>query len=106
MAIASKTVIEMIRLSDICYIEADSNYIRFYIKERGMIMLAKTMKKVTAYLASFGFIRVHQSFMLHPLEIQKYDSKSHIIFLRCGKEIPVSRANRKVITLRLSDYSC
>src|SRR4029453_18001093 len=64
IAIPMKGKIEMIALSEIIYVAADSNYIRFHLNDNKMILAAKTLKEISGLLESAGFMRVHKSFIL------------------------------------------
>ena len=48
IAISMKGSIQMIELKDILFIEADSNYCKFYTTGARCIMVAKTLKEVSA----------------------------------------------------------
>jgi len=87
-------------------VKAESNYVRIFIKGQGPVMMAKTLKQVSASLIAYGFLRVHQSFLVHPSIIKSYHSKVGIIVLNSGDELPVSRPNRKVVSLQLLNLSC
>lgn len=105
-AIATKGKIEMILFSEIVYVQSESNYIRFHLKDAGMVFAAKTLKEVSGLLENAGFIRVHKSFMLHPSIVRQYDVAHGILHLRNGEQIPVSRANKKMVTEKLLASSC
>ena len=106
IAIPMKGKIEMIALSEIIYVAADSNYIRFYLNDNRMILAAKTLKEISALLERAEFMRVHKSFMLHPSSVRQYDLHKGLLLLRCGEKIPVSRSNRKSVADKLLTWSC
>ena len=106
LAIPGLGRIDMIEVADILYVKAESNYVRIFIKGQGPVMMAKTLKQVSASLIAYGFLRVHQSFLVHPSIIKSYHSKVGIIVLNSGDELPVSRPNRKVVSLQLLNLSC
>ncbi len=106
LAIPGLGRIDMIEVADILYVKAESNYVRIFIKGQGPVMMAKTLKQVSASLIAYGFLRVHQSFLVHPSIIKSYHSKVGTIVLNSGDELPVSRPNRKVVSLQLLNLSC
>jgi DNA-binding LytR/AlgR family response regulator len=106
IAIATKGKIEMIFFSEIVFVKSESNYIRFHLKDKGMVFAAKTLKEVSGLLEKAGFIRVHNSFMLHPSIIRQYDIARGILLLRSGEQIPVSRSNKKMVAEKLLTCSC
>ncbi len=105
MVIQMKGKLEIITFSEIIYVEAESNYIRFFLKDRRPVLASKTMKSVSAKLEQAGFIRVHKSFMLHPSCIQQYDVTNSWVVLRSGEKIPVSRSNRKLVSGKILSFS-
>jgi DNA-binding LytR/AlgR family response regulator len=106
LAIPGLGRIDMIRMSDILYVKAESNYVRIFLKDQGPVVMAKTLKQVSASLITYGFLRVHQSFMVHPSIIKSYHSKVGNIVLDNGDVLPVSRPNRKVVSFQLLNLSC
>lgn len=106
LAIPGMGRIDMIDVADILYVKAESNYVRIFIKGQGPVMMAKTLKQVSASLIAYGFLRVHQSFLVHPSIIKSYHSKVSTIVLDSGDVLPVSRPNRKVVSLQLLNLSC
>lgn len=105
-AIATKGKIEMILFSEIVFVKSESNYIRFHLKDKGMVFAAKTLKEVCGVLEKAGFIRVHKSFMLHPSVVKQYDINHGLLLLRSGEKIPVSRSNKKMVAEKLLTCSC
>ncbi|HSF88493.1 MAG TPA: LytTR family DNA-binding domain-containing protein [Saprospiraceae bacterium] len=106
LAIPGLGRIDMIELADILYVKAESNYVRIFLKDQGPVVMAKTLKQVSASLIAYGFLRVHQSFLVHPSIIKSYISKVGTIVLDSGDVLPVSRPNRKVVSLQLLNVSC
>jgi len=105
ISIAMNGRIEIFTFSEILYVVADSNYVRFYLKERAMVFASKTLKSVSATLEQAGFVRVHKSFMLHLSNVQQYDIHHGFLLLQNGEKIPVSRSNRKLVSEKLLAWS-
>lgn len=106
LAIPGLGRIDMIEMAHILYVKAESNYVRIFLKDQGPVVMAKTLKQVSASLITYGFLRVHQSFLVHPSNIKSYHSKAGTIVLDSGDVLPVSRPNRKVVSLQLLNISC
>jgi DNA-binding LytR/AlgR family response regulator len=100
LAIPGLGRIDMIEVADILYVKAES--MSGFLKGRG----AMADLQVSASLIAYGFIRVHQSFLVHPSIIKSYHSKVGTIVLNSGDELPVSRPNRKAVSLQLLNISC
>ncbi|WP_405330226.1 LytR/AlgR family response regulator transcription factor [Leeuwenhoekiella sp. LLG6367-2.1] len=75
-----------VKLSDILYIESESEYVMFYLKNR-KILSYLSLKKLENTLPSHSFMRVHRSFIVNI---------NHVSGLKCRdlivgeKHIPVS----------------
>ena len=105
ISIAMNGRIEIFAFSEILYVVADSNYVRFCLKERAMVFASKTLKAVSAPLERAGFVRVHKSFMLHLSNVQQYDIHHGYLLLQNGEKIPVSRSHRKLVAEKLMAWS-
>ena len=105
VSICQNGKIEMILVKDIVFVKAESNYVRIYTLHGHNIMLAKTLKQVSTKLELLGFVRVHQSYLVHPQQIQSYQIRDGTLFLHSGKEIPVSRSHRKIVSETLSAWA-
>jgi len=106
IALTTTGKIEMIEMADILYIKAESNYVRLFVKGLAPYLMAKTLKKLSPVLLQAGFVRVHQSYMVHPSLIKTYFSKESYLILMNGDQLPVSRANRKTVMDHLLKWSC
>jgi two-component system LytT family response regulator len=89
LAIPGLGRIDMIEMEDILYVKAESNYVRIFLKDQVPMVIAKTLKQVSASLSSFGFLRVHQSFLVHPSLIRTYHSNVGTVVLVNGEVLPV-----------------
>jgi two-component system LytT family response regulator len=98
IAFTTKKRIEMVRLADISYVQAEDNYSRIHLLNQLPVFLSKTLKELDRILEKEGFIRVHQSYLVHPAQILNYNFGTRELTLRDGIKIPVSRANSKRVT--------
>lgn len=60
--------------------------------------LPKSLDEIQRMLPEREFIRVHQSFLVRRDAVRKLDRESHILELKDGTEIPVSRALYENVT--------
>lgn len=84
---------QVIDINTLMYCESDKGYTTFYEANGKKHMVSKTLKSFEERLQLFGFVRTHQSFMVHLKYIDKYD-KSGWIYLKNGQKIPVSSRKR------------
>ncbi|MFT4534749.1 MAG: two-component system LytT family response regulator [Saprospiraceae bacterium] len=97
---------KMIKIDDIIYCEADSNYSKIHLLNEGPIVVSKTLKYFDNLLHSHGFFRVHQSKLINVNYIENYSRiDGGIVTLSNGANIMVSRANKKTFEAFLSSFA-
>lgn len=85
--------IKIIPTGDILYLEANDDYVNIYTDE-GKFLKNKTLSYFEHHLDSEVFVRVHRSYLVKIAEITKieaYKKDSHILILKSGGQIPVSK---------------
>ncbi len=85
--------IKIIPTQDIKYLEANDDYVSIYTKE-GKYLKNKTLSYFEKHLDGEAFVRVHRSYLVKIAEITKieaYKKDSHILLLKSGEQIPVSK---------------
>ena len=85
--------IKIIPTNEIKYLEANDDYVNIYTKE-GKYLKNKTLSYFEKHLNPEAFVRVHRSYLVKIAEITKievYKKDSHILILRSGEQIPVSK---------------
>ena len=86
--------LQVVDLNDLLYCESDKGYTTFYCNDGKKYVVSKTIKEFEEQLSSDSFTRPHQSFIVNLKFIDKYD-KSGIIYLKNGKQIPVSSRKKE-----------
>lgn len=61
-----------IKIEEIIYLEASSNYTKFYLSNRREYMVSRTLREYDDLLSDYNFYRVHNSFLINLNEIKKY----------------------------------
>ncbi|HET8858893.1 LytR/AlgR family response regulator transcription factor [Marivirga sp.] len=85
--------IKIIPSQDIKYLEANDDYVNILTKE-GKYLKNKTLSYFEKHLDPESFVRVHRSYLVKIAEITKieaYKKDSHILILKSGEQIPVSK---------------
>ncbi|MGJ3233602.1 LytR/AlgR family response regulator transcription factor [Marivirga sp.] len=85
--------IKIIPTADIQYLEANDDYVNIHTEE-GKFLKNKTLSYFEQHLDSEVFVRVHRSYLVKIAEITKieaYKKDSHIVILKSGEHIPVSK---------------
>jgi len=102
--IVLKTIeeIHVVKMSDILALEADNSYTRFYLFRGEEILVSYPLKSFDRQMAAYGFLRIHQSFLINTAFIQRYKKKQNRVLLEGGKEFPVSLNKKADLLLYLS----
>ena len=91
--------ITFVRASEISWIEAASNYVKFHIGAE-TLSVRRTISQVESKLDSRQFLRIHRSSIVNVARINKIESCSrgdYSLFLDDGTELPMSRNYRSAL---------
>lgn len=91
IAIISHKNTELIRLNDIVYAEADSNYTNFYL-HRNKVIASKPLKHYEDFLPNQQFIRIHEKHLVNRAFIQQYipNGRGGDLILKNGEVLKVA----------------
>ncbi len=85
-----------VKLAEIAWLEADSNYTTFHFTNGEKLMVSRTMKEYMEILDDNFFVRTHKSFAVNIRHIIKYDVKDEMmVLLQNGRRITISRRKKK-----------
>lgn len=103
LALPTMNGLELVRIDQIVYVEADSNYSNFNLLSGTRILISKTLKQVEESLKEFDcFIRTHQSYLVNVHLIERYHRGSGgSLDMTNGAEIPVSQSKKDEVLSRL-----
>lgn len=80
------------------YIQAESEYCRLFMEDKSQILHSKKLGVMEEKLKGYAFCRAHKSYLVNLHQIEKFlKAQNGTLIMRSGKEIPVSRARKKVI---------
>lgn len=86
---------EVIAAKEILYCKADDNYTQIFLRSGKKKLVSKTLKFFEDALTSFGFVRVHKSYLVNVNEIAGYKKgKGGSVVLSSGQEIIVSASKK------------
>ena len=98
IALRDTANIHYVRVSDISYCEAKGNYTQFYIEGESDILVSKILKEYEKLLEPLGFIRTHNSYLVNPKKIKKYDKEDGgVLVLQNGKQVPLSQRKKESV---------
>lgn len=80
-----------IKLSELCYIESDGDYLKLY-RDTDHIIIHETLKSFTAKLPSDSFLKVHRSFVININKVEYIEGNQVRI---ASKFIPIAASYRE-----------
>lgn len=93
IVVRTGTKVKIIPVHEIEYMESDDDFVKIFTAE-GSFLKNKTLTFYENTLNPKQFIRVHRSHMVNAdqvTKIEKYSKDSHLVILRNGQKIPVSK---------------
>jgi two-component system, LytTR family, response regulator len=97
IAVKADGRIVLLEPADIVWVEAANNYSTFHLKNSTRLMLRETLTSVEERLGGSGFVRVNRSALVHVdqvAEVQPTKYGDHLVLLREGTQLPLSRGLR------------
>ena len=105
MCITSLKGFQVVKLSDIIYLEASSNYTNFYFIDRPLICASKPIHEYEELLADSNFVRIHKSVVVNLEHVKEYlRGEGGTIILSNAKKVEVSRRRKESFINRMKEY--
>ncbi len=96
IAIPSLEGLQFIDITDIIYLEAESNYSFIYLQTATRITVSKTLKDFEELLPSHTFIRIHHSYIINKNHVRKYlKGEGGQVLMSNGKLLDVARRKKE-----------
>ena len=96
---------QVVKLSEIIYCEASSNYTNFHFTDGPSLWASKPIHEYEALLEDAGFVRVHKSFIVNLEHVKEYTrGEGGIVILTNGQDIEVSRRKKDTFMRRMKEY--
>lgn len=90
--------IHIVKVDEIIYCEAAGIYTTFYLRNGEQLAISKNLKEYEEILTQFGFLRVHNSFLVNSSFITKFEKgDGGMLVLEGNKKIPVSQRKREAV---------
>lgn len=83
-------------IDTVVLLEGDINYTIFHFENGKQNMVAHSLKFFEPFLETYGFLRVHRSFMINPNHVRNLDQQQHKVTMNNGYEAIISRRKKKV----------
>jgi two-component system LytT family response regulator len=95
----------IIETINIIYIEADSNYSIFHLKNGGKLVISKPLKEFEDILDSEDFARIHKSALINLNYVNSYSNKHGLeVILENNTTLPVSRRRSAEFQEKVREY--
>jgi len=92
IAIPTLLGFDFINVDEIIYCESSSNYTIFTFKDNTQLVVSKTLKEIGERLVDYGFLRVHNSYIINLNQIKSFiKSDGGYLMMANRKRINVSR---------------
>lgn len=89
--------LEIVSLREIIYCEASSNYTLYHLYDR-KVVVSRTLKDSEDLLSNFGFVRVHQSYLVNLSHVRRFvRSAGGSVIMSNLAELTVSPRRREAL---------
>ncbi|RDK87346.1 LytR/AlgR family response regulator transcription factor [Marinirhabdus gelatinilytica] len=94
--------IEFVKVVDIVYCKANGSYTLFSIKGQNNQLVSKNLKEFENLLEEFGFMRVHNSYLINLREVKKYiKSEGGYIIMSNNDHVHLSSRKKDIFLERI-----
>jgi two-component system LytT family response regulator len=105
LCITSIKGFQVVKLSDILYCEADSNYTNFHFADRSMICASRPIHEFEEMLLDCNFIRIHKSILVNLEHVKEYiRGEGGTVVVTDGRKLEVSRRKKEVFMNRMKEF--
>jgi PAS domain S-box-containing protein len=96
LALPSSDGLTFVKIAEIIYCEADSNYTIFFLMDGRKIMVSQTLKEYEQSLAVYRFFRIHHSYLVNISMIKQYirGEGGHVTMIN-GAMLDVSKRRKE-----------
>ena len=102
--IATETGFEFLKFNTIIYLEAQSNYTKFYLTDNSTIITAKTLKHFEEILPEELFFRIHKTFLVNMNFIKRFSKVDEfLVELITGQKLPVSHRKKDEFIAKITE---
>ena len=104
LAVPAHTGMIFIKVPDIIYCEADSNYTKIFLGDKQKIVSSRTLKEYEELLEDSGFIRIHHSYLVNKIHVRQYlKGEGGQIVMNNGIALDVSRRKKEQVLEKLKN---
>ncbi|PRD56093.1 LytR/AlgR family response regulator transcription factor [Sphingobacterium gobiense] len=97
LVLKSQKTTHILPLGEILYLSADNNYCNFHLTDGRILLISQPLKHYHDRLRDFGFLRIHQSYLVNQLYITSFTKKTNQLVIRNQESLPVAQSRRAEI---------
>ncbi|MBD1426955.1 LytR/AlgR family response regulator transcription factor [Sphingobacterium arenae] len=97
LVLKSQKAVHIVRLGEILYLAADNNYCNFHLTDGRIFLVSQPLKHYHDKLNGFGFLRIHQSYLVNQQYITSLKKKSNQLIMSNKESLPVAQSRRTEI---------
>ena len=87
--------IYIVNIQNIIYCESDNSYTTFFLADTQKITVSRTLKEFESLLDSFGFLRIHRSYLININYILRYNKTKNVIEMQNHTLLTVSQRKKE-----------
>jgi two-component system LytT family response regulator len=105
LCITSIKGFQVVRLSDIIYCEASSNYTNFHFTDKSMICASRPIHEFEEMLEDCHFVRTHKSTLVNLEHVKEYiRGEGGTVVMSNGRKLEVSRRKKESFMNKMKEY--
>jgi two-component system LytT family response regulator len=105
LVISSIKGFDVIKIADIIYCEASSNYTNFHFADRSTICASRPIHEYEDILEDSNFVRIHKSILVNMEHVKEYvRGEGGTVITSSGKRLEVSRRKKEVFMNRMKEF--
>ena len=98
IALHTSEEIKIVNIQKIIRCQSNDNYTMFYFEGGSKLLISKTLKYFEGLLKSNNFLRVHQSHLVNPKQIETFNRKDGgYLSMKDGSQVPVSMRKKSMV---------
>jgi two-component system, LytTR family, response regulator len=106
IAVSTNKGLELLRVEEIAYLEAQQNYTDFHLLTQGKkrsVMASLTLKTYEQHLEQYDeFLKIHRSHIINLLMVDQYIKGEHCVVLRDGSQVAVAKGFKDILEQKLA----
>jgi two-component system LytT family response regulator len=105
LTLPQQSGLQIVDVQKIVFLEADSNYTIFYLKDGKRLVVAKTLKEFEEVLDEHTFVRIHKSHIINLAFLKTFSATNSNVTTATGDVLAVSRRRWSEFTEKVGAYS-